>query len=83
MTKLDVKAFGLAAGILWGASMIIMGIIAMIAPGYGGGFVLIIGSMYLGYKATILGCLIGGFWGFVDAGIGGLILAWLYNKFAK
>ena len=83
MAKLDTKAFGLAAGILWGVSLIVMGIIAIIAPGYGGGFVAIVSSMYIGYKATILGCFIGGIWGFIDAGIGGLILAWLYNKLAK
>ena len=83
MAKLDAKAFGLAAGILWGVSLIIMGIAAMIAPEYSGGFVTTIGSLYIGYTATILGCVIGGIWGFVDAGIGGLILAWLYNKLTK
>ena len=83
MAKLDVKAFGLAAGILWGTSLIIMGIVAKIAPRYGGGLVATVGSMYIGYEATILGCIIGGIWGFIDAGIGGVILAWLYNKFAK
>ena len=83
MAKLDIKAFGLAAGILWGASLIIMGIIAMGAPGYCGDFVAAVGSKYVGYNATILGSIIGGIWGFIDAGIAGLILAWLYNKFAK
>ena len=83
MAKLNIKAFGLAAGIIWAAGIIIMGIIAMIAPGYAGGFVIILGSMYIGYKATVIGCLIGGIWGFIDAGIGGLALAWLYNKLAK
>ena len=83
MAKLNVKAFGLASGVLWGTSMIVMGIVAMTVPGYGGGFVRAIGSMYIGYKATALGCIIGGLWGFIDAGIGGLVLAWLYNKLAK
>jgi len=40
-------------------------------------------SVYLGYTPTVLGSIIGGIWGFVDAGIGGLLLAWLYNKFLK
>ena len=83
MAKLDVKAFGLALGILWGASVLIMGIIAMGAPDYCGNFVAAMGTKYIGYKATILGSIIGGVWGFIDAGIGGLILAWLYNKLSK
>lgn len=81
--KLNVKAFGLACGILWGASLIVMGIIAMIAPDYMGNFVRAVGSKYIGYNTTAFGILIGGVWGFIDAGIGGLILAWLYNKLSK
>ena len=32
MSKLDPKAFGLAFGILWGVSLIFMGITAMVMP---------------------------------------------------
>lgn len=81
--KLNVRACGLSLGILWGASLVIMGIVAMISNGYGMGFVDAVGTLYIGYNATVLGAIIGGLWGFVDGGIGGLILAWLYNKFAK
>jgi len=31
----------------------------------------------------ILGSIIVGIWGFLDAEIGGVVLAWLYNKIAK
>ena len=82
MAKLNVKAFGLAVGIVWSVGMFVLGIIAM-AFGWGGKFVEILSSLYIGYKATFLGSIIGAVWGFIDAGIGGIIVAWLYNKFAK
>jgi hypothetical protein len=81
--KLDIRAFGLALGILWGASLIFFGLLAMAAPDYCSDFVRAIGSKYIGYAASFSGSIIGGIWGFIDAGIGGLILAWLYNKLAR
>ena len=82
MAKLDVKAMGLTLGIIWSAATIIMGVTSMFFD-YGRGFVHAIGALYIGYESTIVGTLIGGVWAFIDAGIFGLILAWLYNKLAK
>lgn len=82
MAKLDVKALGLSLGITWGVSVAFMGIMCMFL-GWGCSFVSAIGQFYYGYKPTLLGCVIGGIWGFLDMGIGGVIIAWLYNKFAK
>jgi len=80
--KLDVKALGLSLGITWGASVLIVGIMSMLFN-WGTDIVNFLSTYYIGYKATFLGSLIGGIWGFVDAGIGGVIIAWLYNKFVK
>lgn len=82
MAKLDVKALGLTLAIVWGASMLIMGLVAM-GTNYGVVFVNVLSTMYLGYRPTIAGSIIGAIWGFVDAGIAGVIIAWLYNKLAK
>ena len=82
MARLDVKAFGLACGLLWGLAMFLLGIIDMLTK-WGDGWGALMSTVYIGYQPTIIGSLIGGLWGFVDAGIGGLVLAWLYNKFAK
>jgi len=82
MAKLDVKAFGLACGIIWAAGVIILGIMNMLT-GWAAGWVELMSTAYIGYQPTFIGSIIGGAWGFVDAGIGGLLLAWLYNKFAK
>jgi len=82
MAKLNVKAFGLACGILWGASMLVMGL-ADTASTWGDSWGQVMASVYLGYTPTVIGSIIGAIWGFVDAGIGGMLLAWLYNKLAK
>ena len=82
MLKIDIKAFGLAGGILWSAGVLIMGLLAM-GCGYCGNFVAGLGNFYLGYSASFLGSIIGAVWAFVDAGIGCAIFAWLYNKLAK
>lgn len=82
MLKLDVRAFGLASGIIWGLGMLGLGLINL-AGGFGGSIIQLLGTVYVGYKPTVAGSIIGGIWGFLDAGVAGIILAWLYNKFAK
>ena len=82
MAKLDVKALGLSCGIVWALGMLIMGILNM-AFNWGGTFVVIMSSLYIGFKPTVSGIIIGTVWGFVDAGIAGIVIAWLYNKLAK
>ena len=70
---------GLALGILWGIVCLIMGLLAIVTyrarP-----FVEFLGIMYIGYKPSILGSIIGFVWGSVDAFIFGFLIAWLYNK---
>ena len=80
--KLNVKAFGLALGIVWAIGAFMMGILAM-TSGYCAKFVEALGTVYIGYKATFPGSIAGCIWAFFDAGIGGVVIAWLYNKFAK
>lgn len=82
MAKLDVKAFGIACGIVWGAAMLILGLMNTFS-GWGAGIEKAMATLYIGYKPTVVGSIIGGIWGFVDAGIGGIVLAWLYNKLQK
>ena len=81
MNKLNAKALGLAMGILWGASVLLMGLMSLFCS-WSLAFVEFMAPMYVGYDATILGALIGTLWAFVDAFVGGWLLAWLYNKLA-
>lgn len=79
--KLNVKALGAAAGLVWGACAFIFGLWAgFYAPA--ADVVAFMGQFYLGYDAGFVGAIIGLVWGFFDAGIGAVILAWLYNIFA-
>ena len=79
--KLNVKAFALAGGILWGASMFILTWLGI--WGYGSAEAAEIArSYYLGYAVTPIGSLIGAVYGFFDAGIGCAIFVLLYNKLA-
>jgi hypothetical protein len=82
MLKLDVKALGLAMGIMWGISMFLLGLLTM-ENGLGSGIEQVLATMYIGYKPTFTGSIIGGIWGFIDAGVGGMLLAWLYNRLSK
>ena len=79
MNKLNLKAFGLASGILWGGGLLFMGLTALVCS-WAQPFVDVLSVMYVGYAAGIVGALIGAVWGFADAFIGGFIFAWLYNK---
>ena len=37
-------------------------------------------KVYIGYKNTVPGSLIGAAWGFIDGVISGMLAAWLYNR---
>ena len=79
--KLNAVAFGLACGLLWTISVLILGLLAM-QFGYGSQWVELIATVYKGYGPTLQGTLAGLPWAFADAYIGGFLLAWLYNKCA-
>lgn len=82
MNRLDVKALGLSLGIIWGSAMLLLGLINMAVP-WGSGIMRAMETLYIGYKPTVAGSIIGGIWGFFDCGIAGVIIAWLYNILRK
>lgn len=82
--KLSVKGLALAGGVLWAACIFCVGIVNLLAPSYGASFLQVISSIYPGYHNTrhFVDVLVGTGYALVDGGIGGLVLAWLYNIFA-
>ena len=83
--QLSIKAFAITAAIFWSAALFFVGTLHLVIPDYGIQFLEVVGSIYPGYEAgtgfgsvIIATCL-----GFIDAGIGAAIFAWLYNLFAK
>ncbi len=79
--KLNIKAFGLACGLVWGLGLFFLTWWIIAFEGTTGD-VTFIGRLYRGYSITPIGSLIGLAWAFADGLIGGLIFAWLYNLLA-
>ena len=83
--KLNVRAFTIAAALIWGILiMLLTGIANMIWPSYGRDFLQVMASVYPGYHAarTVAQVIVGALYGLVDGAGCGLVVAWLYNRFA-
>ena len=76
--RLNVKAFALTCGLVWG-----LGVFCLtwwiIAFDGSTGEVAFLGSIYRGFNLSPTGSIIGLIWAFADGAIGGVIFAWLYN----
>lgn len=77
--KLNIKAFALTCGLVWGIGLFLL-TWWMIAFSGATGDPTWIGRIYRGYNVSALGSLIGLIWAFFDALVVGAIFAWLYNK---
>ena len=82
--KLNVMALGLASGLIWGLGLFALTwwIIAFEGSEAAAQRESFIGLVYRGYSISAKGSFIGLAWGFLDAFVGGLIFAWLYNVLA-
>lgn len=80
--KLDIRAFALACGILWGLGLFVLTWWIIAFDGASADPTLI-GRVYRGYSLTPAGSLIGLAWGFIDGLVGGAIFAWLYNLLTR
>ena len=76
--KLNVKAFALTCGILWGICLFLLTWWIIAFDGATGEATLI-GRVYRGYTISPAGSVVGFVWALVDGLIGGAIFAWLYN----
>ncbi|MFQ5896872.1 MAG: bacteriophage holin [Candidatus Methylomirabilia bacterium] len=76
--RLSVKGLALALGVSWGAGIFLLGLAGSV--GWGRPLVEVLGSVYLGFTASLAGSLVGGLWGFADGALGGIVIAWLYNR---
>lgn len=83
--KFNVKALALACAILWGGSVLAVGIANLIWSGYALGFLQFLSSFYPGYHATrsIIEVVIVTLYALADGLIGGALFGWLYNCLAK
>jgi len=79
--RLDVKAFALVCGLVWGIGLF-LGTWWIIALDGATGQVPFIGQIYRGYNISPLGSIVGLGWALIDGIIGGAIFAFLYNIIA-
>ncbi len=79
--RLHITAFALAAGIIWGATMLLVAAANLIWPDFGRAFLELASSIYPGYRlgGGIGSVVIGTIYGLVDAAIAGAVFAWIYN----
>lgn len=80
--KLNVKAFALSTGLLWGVSVFMMTWWLIYREGTTGEPIFL-ERFYLGFDITPLGSVIGLIWALPDGFIGGAVFAWLYNALAS
>ena len=76
---ISIRSFGLTTAIFGALSMFIL-TWWLIINGNAEGPITLFERIYIGYSFTPMGSIIGAVWGFVDLGIAGVIIAWLFNK---
>ncbi len=81
MQKLNAIAFGLSLGIIWAVFLFILVLTSMYFD-WGTGIVTGVSELYLGVEVSWTGAILALPWAFVDAFVGGFLVAWLYNKLA-
>jgi len=81
--KLSVKSLGIAAGLVWALSFLLVSVCNYAWPPYGEPFLNLMSSLYPGYEAVAnpRSIIVGTFYAFFDGAVGGLLFAWLYNTF--
>jgi hypothetical protein len=75
---LNVKAFGVAAGVLWGSIVLLMTLLIVIQND-GGDHLKLLDKIYIGYQISFAGGFVGFVYGFAHAFIIGALFAWIYN----
>ncbi|TDJ72402.1 MAG: hypothetical protein E2O38_04755 [Proteobacteria bacterium] len=83
--KLDIKGMAITLGLVWGAAVLLVGTANLIWPNYGQAFLELVASIYPGYTAGagVGQLIVGTLYGLVDGAVGGAVIAWLYNLFAR
>jgi hypothetical protein len=76
--KLNIKAFALTCGLVWGIALFLLTWWFIAFDGSTGEPTLI-GRLYRGYSISPAGSFIGLAWAFGDGLVMGAIFAWLYN----
>jgi len=79
--RLSIKGMAIAAGLLWGGAILLVGFINLARPAYGVNFLAMMNSVYPWFHSsrTIASVTIGTIDGLIDGAIAGCLFGWLYN----
>ena len=79
--RISPMALGVTLGVVWGASMGIIGTLHALIPDYGSDFLKMMASLYPGIldSGTMPGSVAGILCGLVDGFLVGFVVAWVYN----
>lgn len=77
--KLNVKAFAIALGLVWGLCLMFLAWASCYATGMAGMYSTM-KSMYVGMDSSFVGGVAGFAWGFVAGAIHGALIAYFYNR---
>jgi hypothetical protein len=80
--KLSVKALTIAAALVNALSFLFVSLMNLILPPYGGAFLAMMTSLYIGYDPTTgpISIVIGTLYALLSGAVTGALLAWLYNR---
>jgi hypothetical protein len=83
--RASVKAITITSAILWGGCMLLVGLINLADPSYGGEFLRMMSSVYPGADTarTIGRVLVGASYGIIDGAVAGYLFAVLYRLFTR
>ena len=83
--RLSLRAAVIAAAILWGGAILLVGLINFVDPNYGTTILQMTNSVYPWFHSTrSIGSVLGRtVEGGLDGAIGGILFAWLYNCFVR
>lgn len=82
--RMNIKALAIALGVIWSASVLLVGLAHQLWPGYGLAFLDLAASLYPGFHPDggWVAVIVGSLYALVDGAIGGAVIAWLYNTMA-
>ena len=81
--RLSIRSLAVTFGILWGGTVLLLGMANLIWPSYGVAFLQLVESVYPGYHAGqgLGSVIVGTLYAILDGAVGGLVFAWIYNRF--
>ena len=83
--KLSVKSLVIAAALLKALCFLFVSLLNLVLPPYGGAFLALLTSMYLGYDPTAgpISVLVGTLYSLIAGAVAGALFGWLYNSFVE